>query len=112
VAVQHDPFMHEAPPIAPELDGILDRLREVLPELRGRYPLGSVSVFGSRARGTAGPDSDLDLLVDWSGPASLLDYAGLRLDLEERMGLRVQLTNRRLLKAALAPTILSEAVPV
>jgi len=50
--------------------------------------------------------------VDWSGPASLLDYSGLRAELEERIGLRVELTNRRLLKPALAPVILKEAVAV
>lgn len=96
----------------PGLDETLDRLRRALPELRLRYPLGSVAVFGSRARGTAGPDSDLDLLVEWSGPASLLAHAGLRGELEERLGLRVELTNRRLLKPALAPAILKEAVAV
>ena len=69
-----------------------------------------MAVFGSRARGTAGPESDLDLLVEWSGPASLLDYAGLRAELEERTGLRVQLANRRLLKPASALAILREAV--
>jgi uncharacterized protein len=95
-----------------DLDDILDRLRSVLPELRRRYPVGSVAVFGSRARGTAGPDSDLDLLVEWNGPASLLDHAGLCAELEERTGLRVELTNRRLLKPALAPEILRKAVAV
>jgi hypothetical protein len=70
------------------------------------------SPCSGRARGTARPDSDLDLLVDWSGPASLLDYSGLRAELEERIGLRVELTNRRLLKPALAPVILEEAVAV
>ena len=99
-------------PATPDLASILASLREALPELRRRYPLASVAVFGSQARGTAGSDSDLDLLVDWSGPASLLDYAGLRADLEEWTGLRVELTNRRLLKPALAPTILGEAVAV
>ncbi|HEX6015945.1 MAG TPA: nucleotidyltransferase family protein [Geminicoccaceae bacterium] len=94
------------------LGEILDRLRHALPELRQRYPVGSIAVFGSRARGTAGPESDLDLLVEWSGPASLLDYAGLRAELEERTGLKVELTNRRLLKPALAPEILREAVAV
>jgi hypothetical protein len=99
-------------PMAPELDAILRRLREALPELRHRYPLATVAIFGSRARGTAAPDSDLDLLIDWSGPASLLDYAGLRAELEERTGLQVELTNRGLLKPALAATILQEAVAV
>jgi uncharacterized protein len=94
----------------PDLDEVIDLLRHALPELRQRYPVGSVAVFGSRARGTAEPGSNLDLLVEWSGPASLLDYAGLRAELEERTGLRVELTNRQLLKPALAPKILREAV--
>jgi predicted nucleotidyltransferase len=104
--------MDTSAPSAIGLDTILDRLRRSLPELRRRYPVASVAVFGSRVRGTAGPESDLDLLVEWSGPASLLDYAGLRAELEERTGLRVELTNRRLLKPALAPAILGEAIAV
>ena len=94
----------------PESVALLARLRELLPALRRRHPVASLAIFGSRARGTTGPDSDLDLLVDWSGPASLLDYAALRADLEEHTGLRVELTNRRLIKPAMARTILSEAV--
>lgn len=98
--------------IAQELSPILCRLRKALPDLRRRYPVGRIAVFGSRARGTNRPDSDLDLLVEWSGPVSLLDYAGLRAELEELTGQRVELTNRELLKPALAPSILGEAVPV
>jgi predicted nucleotidyltransferase len=104
--------MNEPASLDLNLDGIIDRLRSALPQLQRRYPLGSVAVFGSRARGTAALESDLDLLVEWSGPVSLLDYAGPRGELEERLGLRVELTNRRLLKPALAPVIPREAVPV
>jgi predicted nucleotidyltransferase len=111
-AVSHDVGMDTSASSDVGLDEILDRLRRSLPEFRLRYPVASVAVFGSRVRGTAGPESDLDLLVEWSGPASLLDYAGLRAELEERTGLRVELTNRRLLKPALAPAILCEAVTV
>jgi uncharacterized protein len=81
--------MNVTAPADPDLDEILNRLRHALPELRRRYPVGSVAVFGSRARGMAGPGSELDLLVDWSGPASLLDHAGLRAELEERTGFTV-----------------------
>lgn len=97
---------------ASDLATVLARLRGALPELRRRFPLADLAVFGSRARGSAGTDSDLDLLVEWSGPASLLDHAGLRAELEERTGLSVELTNRRLLKPALAQAILRDAVPV
>ena len=57
-------------------------------------------------------DSDLDMLVEWNGPVSLLDYAGLRADLEDLTGQRVELTNRRLLKPALAAAIIGEAIAV
>ena len=92
-------------------------VKDIYPGTTGSYPaqltiLGSIAVFGSRARGTSRPDSDLDLLVEWSGPVSLLDYAGLRSELEELTGRRVELANRELLKPALAPSILGEAVPV
>jgi uncharacterized protein len=97
---------------SPDLDEVIDLLRHALPELRQRYPVGSVAVFGSRARGTAGPESDLDLLVEWSGPVSLLDDAALCAELEELTGLRVELTNRQLLKPALAPKIPREVVAV
>jgi uncharacterized protein len=111
-AARHDPHVSVTAPTNPNLAEVLHLLRHALPELRQRYPVGSVAVFGSRARGTAEPGSDLDLLVEWSGPASLLDYAGLRAEPEERTGLRVELTNRQLLKPALAPEILREAVAV
>jgi hypothetical protein len=63
-----------------------ERLRSLLLELR--LPSGGL---GGRVR-VAGarygrPDSNLDLLVEWSRPASLLDHAGLRAELEERTGL-------------------------
>jgi hypothetical protein len=110
---RHDPAMTASPPPnAPSLEALLRELRASLPELRRRYAVASLAVFGSRARGNPRGDSDLDLLVDFDGPVSLLDYAGLRGDLEERLGIPVELANRRLLKPAFAQQILREAVPV
>lgn len=94
------------------LDTLLQELRASLPELRRHYPLASLAVFGSRARGDQRSDSDLDLLVEFNAPVSLFDYAGLRSDLEERLGISVDLANRRLLKPAFATEILREAIPV
>ena len=104
--------MTASPSAAAESVALFARLRKLLPDLRRRHPVASLAIFGSRARGTARPDSDIDQQVEWSGPASLLDYAALRADLEEHTELRVELTNRRLIKTAMARTILSEAIAV
>ena len=48
-----------------------------------------VRVFGSLARGDAGPSSDVDLLVDFGAEASLLDQIGLSQDLETLLGVPV-----------------------
>jgi hypothetical protein len=59
-----------------------------LDELRGifkKYGVIHASVFGSYARGEAGPDSDLDLLVTLDGSRSLFDLGGLQYELDERL---------------------------
>lgn len=57
-----------------------------------------IAVFGSVARGGARPDSDLDLLVDFEPGASLVDHVGLCQDLEDLLGVRVDVVSRRALK--------------
>lgn len=46
----------------------------------------NVRVFGSVARGSAGPESDIDLLVDFEPGRSLVDHVGLWRDLEDLLG--------------------------
>jgi uncharacterized protein len=57
-----------------------------------------VAVFGSVARGEARPGSDLDLLVDFEPGASPLDHVGLFQDLEELLGVGVDVVTRSGLK--------------
>lgn len=66
----------------------LDIQREIVAILRRRGVVHA-GVFGSFARGEQRPDSDLDLLVEFGGPSSLLDMAGLKLDLQDLLGRRV-----------------------
>ena len=48
-----------------------------------------IEVFGSRARGEARPDSDVDLLVTLESGRSLLDLVAIKQDVEDLLGLRV-----------------------
>ena len=59
-----------------------------------------LSLFGSTARGDAGPDSDVDLLAafDHTRRISLLDIVGMELDLTEMLGCKVDLIEEGTLK--------------
>lgn len=97
----------ESRPLAAD---VLERLRALQPALRGRYPIRSMGVFGSHARGEATADSDVDVLVELDGPVDLITFAGLRLELSDALGLPVDLVEREALRPAIAPRILAEVV--
>jgi len=56
-----------------------------------RHGASNVRVYGSVARGRAGSDSDIDLLVDMEDGRSLLGVAGLHLELEDLLGYPVEI---------------------
>lgn len=87
-------------------------LRDLMPELRERFHVVHLAVFGSRARKDARPESDLDLLVTFDSEASLFDLVGLELDLKDRLGLKVDIVTPGSLKPRLRDRILESAVPV
>jgi hypothetical protein len=70
------------------LDTVRARREEILSAARRRRA-SRVRVFGSVARGDSRPDSDVDFLVDFESDASLLDQVGLIHDLEELLGIGV-----------------------
>ena len=74
----------------------------------------SLAVFGSVARGEAGPESDVDLLVELD-PArriSLFDFVGIKLALEDLLGREVDLVERCALRERWRERFLQEAVAV
>jgi hypothetical protein len=76
-----------------------------------QYGVRELSVFGSAARGTMGPDSDLDLLVEFlpSAQIDLVDYAGLMLDLGRLLARKVDLVSKNGLKPLVRASVLGEA---
>jgi predicted nucleotidyltransferase len=69
-------------------------------------------VFGSVARGEDAEGSDLDLLVDPLPGATLLGLGGLQLELQEMLGVEVDLLTPGDLPARFRQEVIREAVPV
>ena len=90
----------------------LTRHEAVVGEVLGRYGAVNPRLFGSVARGDAGEDSDLDLLVDLApgGGNELLRVAGLAEELSELLGVRVDVVAATLLRDEVSVTALSDAV--
>jgi len=86
-------------------------LREHRDELR-RFGVDRLALFGSVARDEAGPESDVDLLVEFDGPATFDGYTGLKFFLEDLLGQPVDLVTRKSLKSRLVSSIEREAVDV
>ncbi|MHB8993181.1 MAG: nucleotidyltransferase family protein [Chloroflexota bacterium] len=74
------------------------------------FGVKSLSLFGSVARDDAGPDSDVDILVEFGRPVGLFGFIDLNDYLEGLLGRRVDLVTPDALKARLRDRILGEAI--
>ena len=83
----------------------------ILPLLK-RYGVRRASLFGSVARAEDSPDSDIDILVELPDSASLLELAGLKIELEEALHRQVDVLTYDSLHPLLRDSILSEQEPI
>ncbi len=87
-------------------------LRQHLPEVRKRFRVKSLGIFGSYVRGKQKSKSDLDVLVEFETAPSLFQYVELENYLSELVGIKVDLVHRKTLKPAIGQRILAEVVPL
>jgi uncharacterized protein len=92
------------------LDEVMAELRRLQPQLRQRYPIREMGVFGSWVRGTQKQDSDLDVLVELGDAVGLMELVGLKQDLSDAIGIEVDLVTKDALKQRIGPRILAEVV--
>ncbi len=91
---------------------IFERLNAEAASLRRKYGFRSLAVFGSLARGDDHEGSDVDILVRFEGKATFDNFMGLKLDLEDLLGRRVDLLTPKCLSPDMEAEIEREAVRV
>lgn len=72
-----------------------------MPRLHEQFGITTLSLFGSVARGDDRSDSDVDVLVDFAGGATLLSYFGLKRELEQLLGCHVDVATTGSMKRSL-----------
>jgi len=92
-----------------EIVALLSRHKD---EVRGRFGVRGLAVFGSLARDQAHAGSDIDILVEFDGPATSARYFGLQFFLEDLLGAPVDLVTERALRPQLRPFVERDAIHV
>lgn len=79
-------------------------------KLAAKYGAGNVRIFGSVARGEAGPESDIDFLIDLEPGRTLFDLGGLLYELRELLGVPVDVIPEDGLRENIRSNIVREAI--
>ena len=96
----------------------LDEIKEILKkhekELKEKYGIKEIGIFGSYLRGKTKKESDLDILVEFKPDAkiSLLEFVELENYLSDLLGVKVDLVEKSALKPKIGKRILSEVVNI
>lgn len=71
----------------------IETMKKIIYPIAIEYPIKKITLFGSRADNTNRPDSDVDLIIEFSEPISLLTLSKIRVHLEEVLGLDVDVVH-------------------
>ncbi|MBN2009457.1 nucleotidyltransferase family protein [candidate division KSB1 bacterium] len=91
---------------------IINILKTLKPELKTRYKVDGMALFGSLVRNEATTKSDIDVLVDFNDSATLFDLSGLGLFLEEHFNCPVDIVSRCALRKELRASVLQECIEI
>lgn len=92
----------------------LEEIRNILAQhkedLRQKYKVKEIGVFGSYVKGLQKEGSDLDILVEFEGEISLLKFINLENYLSQILGIKIDLVMKDSLKPRIGRRILNEVI--
>jgi uncharacterized protein len=92
-------------------DEVISILKQCEQSLKN-FGINSLSIFGSVARDEAHPESDIDILVEFSESPTFDRYMDLKFYLEDRLGQSVDLVSHKMLKPQIRQAVEKEAIRV
>ncbi|MCH8830092.1 MAG: nucleotidyltransferase family protein [Planctomycetes bacterium] len=92
------------------LSHLINTHRDEILRIAERHGARNVRIFGSTARGEAGQESDVDVLVDLEAGRSLFDLGGMLMELRDLLGCSVDVVTESGLKPRIRNVILDEAI--
>ena len=90
----------------------IDKIKDTILDILKKHKVKKASLFGSIVRGEMKNDSDIDILVEFQGKKSLLNLAGLKVELEEKLRCKVDVLTYNSLHPLLKEQILAEQVEI
>ena len=99
-------------PTTMDCQTIIDELTRHKPIITARFGVRDLSLFGSTARGQAHAASDVDVLVEFNGPATSARYFGLQFYLEDLLGATVDLVTTKALRPEIKPYVERDLIHV
>ena len=91
---------------------IKDLLKKHKEELKEKYGVKEIGIFGSYVRGEQDDESDVDILVEFEKPMGFIRFMKLENSLSELLGVRVELVTKKALKPYIGQQILQQVVYV
>jgi predicted nucleotidyltransferase len=92
------------------LSEISETLKDNKVFLRENYRVKNIGIFGSYLRGEDNKGSDLDILVDFEAPVTLIEFISLENYLSDLLGVSVDLVMKSALRPRIGENILREVV--
>ena len=91
---------------------VLQQKREAILEIARRYGASDIRIFGSVARGDNTEASDVDLIVRFEPGRSLFDHGGLLMDLQDLLGVKVDVISEDGMRERFRNHVMKEAIPL
>ena len=91
----------------PIQEDVIQRLKNLNPQLNKNFGVSRLGVFGSYARGEEQKNSDIDVLVEFNKPMNLFEFSRLKSFLSDQLGIKVDLVTPGALKPLIKDQILN-----